>query len=656
MRAITSIMAVVVWTLLSTAAAAASDDIVVSHFEALQRIDFDKGTSSAEQKSRPSGSVALRFDALGRGFDLQLEPNTALLPPSSRVSLPSDVGVYRGHLAGNPDSWVRIVLDHGVPVGLVWDGEQLFAIEAPGDSAVTTDVPVIYRLADAYVVPGTMSCGTEASSGKGSAAYQKLVGELGSIVSAAPGAVKELKLGAIGDYEFTASKGANSESAILARLNNVDGIFSEQLGVQITVQELETYTSSGDPFTDTIDPNTLLTELGTYRSSTPAQNNQGLTHMFTGRNLDTSTVGIAYTGALCSSRFGAGLTQGDHTVTTDSLIAAHEIGHNFGAPHDGESGSACASEPETYLMAPSVSGSDQFSPCSITEMQDDIARASCITALPAVDMDVSLGSATTLLLGANTTLAFDAHNSGTLDATNVGVEFTLPTNVDLVSADATGGNCTSGGGMVSCTLGTVVGSDSRSVDLTVTPSSVGTDTLTATVTADTDDRPGNNQQVWQITVDPAVNLTIASTGTSTVAIDQFIVVDATIGNLSALDATDVALTVTFDDGLRADSANWTVGSCAVAPQRVDCQAASLPAGSDSALQLGIAGTATGTKHFTVTLSSSQADADPSDNGFDGTVKVTSADKENGGGGSGPLFLLLLALAGLAGGYRSRYFA
>ena len=56
------------------------------------------------------------------------------------------------------------------------------------------------------------------------------------------------------------------------------------------------------------------------------------------------------------------------------------------------------------------------------------------------------------------------------------------------------------------------------------------------------------------------------------------------------------------------------------------------------------------------LSSSQADADPSDNGFDGTVKVTSADKENGGGGSGPLFLLLLALAGLAGGYRSRYFA
>ncbi|MGA8203849.1 MAG: M12 family metallo-peptidase [Woeseiaceae bacterium] len=656
MRTIRSIAAIVVCVCLSRTAAAASDDVVVSHFESLQRLEVGKGAATAEQKPRSTDSITLSFDALGRSFDLQLEPNRALLPASSYAALPSEVGVYRGRLTGAPDSWARIVLDRGVPAGLIWDGEQLFAIEAPGDSAVTAAGPVIYRLADAYVVPGTMSCGTAAASGKGSVAYRKLVGELGTMVSQAPGAVKELRLGAIGDYEFTSSKGANSESAILARLNNVDGIFSEQLGVQITVQQLETYASPADPFTGTTDANALLVELGSYRRSTPAQNSQGLTHLFTGRNLDSSTVGIAYNGALCSSQYGAGLTQGDHTLTTDSLIAAHEIGHNFGAPHDGESGSACESTPETYLMAPSVNGSDQFSPCSIGQMQDDIAGASCITALPAVDMGISLNSTTMLLLGADTVLAFDAHNNGTLDATNVEVDITLPTNVDLVSVEATGGTCSSGAGAVSCVLGTVVGSGSRSVDLTVTASSVGTGSLTAAVSADTDDRPGNNQQVFDVTVDPAVNLAIAAAGTSTVAIDQSIVVDATIGNLSVLDATDVALTVTFDDGLRADSATWTAGSCTVAPQRVDCQAASLPAASDSALRLGIAGTAAGTKHFTATLSSSEADADLSDNGFDGTVKVTSAGKENGGGGSGPPLLLLLALAGFVRGYRSRNLA
>ena len=75
-----------------------------------------------------------------------------------------------------------------------------------------------------------------------------------------------------------------------------------------------------------------------------------------------------------------------------------------------------------------------------------------------------------------------------------------------------------------------------------------------------------------------------------------------------------------------------------------------------AVVIRIAGTAAGTKHFTATLSSSQVDIDLSDNGLDGTVKVTSADKQDGGGGSGPPFLLLLALAGLARSYRSRYFA
>lgn len=657
MRTMPSIAAFVATALLSAAAAAASDDIVVSHFEPLQRLVVDKGASTAEHKPQSTAPVGLRFDALGRSFDLRLEPNDALFPASSRGSIAGDIGVYRGHLAGNPDSWVRVVLDAGLPSGLIWDGEQLYAIEAPDDSAVTTDVPVIYRLADTYIAPGTMTCGADPYVGSGAAGYQKLIGELGGAVSRAPGAVDEIRLGVIGDYEFTSSKGANAESAILTRLNNVDGIYSEQLGVQITVQALETYTDAADPFSDTTAAEDLLVELGTYRQATPAQNSQGLTHLFTGRDLDSSTVGLAYIGALCSSRFGAALTEGDHSAMTDSLIAAHEIGHNFGAEHDGEAGSACESEPQTYLMAPSVNGSDQFSACSIDSMQDDIARASCITALPAVDMNISLNSATTLLLGADMDLEFDVSNGGTLDATNVGVDISLPINLGLVAVEASSGTCNTGAGTVSCALGTVAGSSNRSVTVSVEPSSVGTGTLTAIVSADTDDRPGNNQQTLQITVDPAVNLAIASAGTPTVTIDQAVVVGTTIGNLSVLDATGVVLAVTFDNGLRADSADWSAGSCTVAAQQIDCQAASLPAGSNSTLNLGITGTAAGTKHYTATLSSNEADADLADNGLDGTVRVTSPDKgDSGGGAAGPLFLLLLALFALSGGYRPRYFA
>src|SRR5690606_40314985 len=122
----------------------------------------------------------------------------------------------------------------------------------------------------------------------------------------------------------------------------------------------------------------------------------GLTHLFTGRDLDGTTVGIAYMDALCDARYGAGLTE----VTTrgtwyESLIAAHEIGHNFGAVHDGEPGKACASTPSgQFLKSANVNGIDTFSECSLSSMQPAIARASCIRPLPPADvaLDPDLGT------------------------------------------------------------------------------------------------------------------------------------------------------------------------------------------------------------------------------------------------------------------------
>jgi hypothetical protein len=38
-------------------------------------------------------------------------------------------------------------------------------------------------------------------------------------------------------------------------------------------------------------------------------------------------------------------------IRNTSGIAAHELGHNFNAPHDGEAG-ACATTAQTFLMAP----------------------------------------------------------------------------------------------------------------------------------------------------------------------------------------------------------------------------------------------------------------------------------------------------------------
>src|SRR5690606_19258344 len=253
---------------------------------------------------------------------------------------------------GKPGSWSRIVLADGLPRGLVRDGAALYALEVSD-----TGAPVIYRLEDLYVPPGSVSCATEGSDG--AALFGEVVGEAGKATKA--GAVSQISIAALGDYELFSRERHTSEVAILTRLNNVDGIFSEQVGVQIVVADEVVYADPPHPFSDTASARTFQDELAAYRRYDARQQGFALSHLFTGRKFDGNTVGIAYNGTLCDARWGAGLTRLGGNVTFDSLVAAHEIGHNFGAPHDGEQGTACATQTGDYLMSPWINGSNEFS-------------------------------------------------------------------------------------------------------------------------------------------------------------------------------------------------------------------------------------------------------------------------------------------------------
>lgn len=647
MKAFKWIAAGAVLLISSTLLAREPNSVIVSHYEPLQRLEIQADSIELGDAFRGAGPVTLKFDALGKAFALDLEPNAGLLSTTARKALADGIEVYRGGIAGKPDSWARIVVFNGLPRGLVWDGKEMFSIESPGDSALQISEPVIYRLADTTVLPGAMSCGSDSVSGNGAAVFSRLMGELGTAMAQGPGAISEINFSAIGDFEFTNAQGGDllAEAAIYDRLNRVDGIFSQQVGVQITVALVETHSNAADPFSDETDASLFLDELGLYRESMANHNSQGLTHLYTGRDLDGSTVGIAYTGALCRTRYGAGLSEGGIDPNFDSLIAAHEIGHNFGAPHDGEMGSACEAEPMTYIMAPMLNGSNQFSACSINEMADDIAAAACITPLPAVDVRVTLtGQVSTLLLGASTDLVYNVSNAGSVDATNVGADFAVPATLTVDSVSASAGSCSSGAGTVNCTIGDVPGFSSRTVTISVTPSSVGVGTLTATVTADVDDRPGNNQEDTQVTVDPAVDLAVSTPAAAAINLDQSTTVNTNLENRSAMDATGVTLSVSLNSGLRADSASWSIGTCTVTNQQVDCQAANFASQSNATLTFTVTGTTSGSRNYSVSLTSNEADANPTNNNANGVVTVTDPAAKKSGGATGVPFLCLLVLA------------
>ena len=254
----------------------------------------------------------------------------------------------------------------------------------PGRQAAA-DATLLYRFPDLRL-PGLVSHHplTPGSAGDDAPDYTDFIEHLRTLARGA-GAALVMPVTVVSDTQFTGDHGGDAAAVVVGRLNFVDGIYSSQLGTGLALWHHEILTDNG-PMTAT-DPNVLLeNQFRPWMSSGGGDDIPfaGLAHLFTGRNLDGSTVGIAYLGVLCNDFFGYGVDQNLSNDTTSSLVFAHELGHNFGAPHDGED--ACIDETFNGIMNPSINGSQEFSDCSITEMSDDVAAANCLIPNPDVEV------------------------------------------------------------------------------------------------------------------------------------------------------------------------------------------------------------------------------------------------------------------------------
>jgi len=619
----------------------------VQHAEPLRGLNI-AGRGGAAKPARGEPAV-VEFNAFSRDFALELEPNARLARGAARLG--ADAGAYRGTVAGKPRSWARIVLTPGGLSGLVFDGETLYGIDSGDVSAdAVDDAPAMFRLADVYFAPGELGCDVDgaAAAVDGEQAIAALEQEFAAL--AAAGAMLSLDLGAVADFEFSQAFGANAETALLTRLNNVDGIFSEQLGVQITVAEVDIFTSSDDPFTGTA-ANALLDQLARYRGATPSQEAQGLTHLFTGRNLDGSTVGIAFFGAVCATRsrfdarsFGAGLSQARAgNAVVDSLVAAHEVGHTFGAPHDGDVNGACASTPTVFLMAPRINGSSVFSACSIEEMQAEIAGAQCLTPIGPASVTVTFAApAGESFAGIAFTRNATVLNEGADTATGVTFTATAEPGLAIVAAEAGGASCTASQSEAACELGSLGGGAARGVALTLRSASVGTFGLTATAGAD-DGGAGDGFAAVTVTVKPLVDLVLSSGSLPGAALNASTTIEAAVANASNFAATSVAVTAALSAGLRLEQAALDGTPCTIGGQTFSCAARPLAAGATAALVVTATSVAAGSQQMTVSVSASEAERTPADNELAIAVMVSAPAAESGGGGGASSWLTLLAL-------------
>lgn len=634
--------------LLPTSAAAAGENgIRLNHGEPIEHLSMQM---SSPTHATDNAAATLRFQAMGREFVFRLQPNRSLLRAVGNSVDAERVEIYKGSISGAAHSWARFIIADELPQGVFFDGTTLYAVEAAVDASGGSE-PIVFRLEDLIIPPGMLQCGHVSHSQNASQLFHAVEGEAERASASAPGAVSAMDIGLVADYEFTNDKGSGTALEMIARMNIVDGIFSSQLGVQLNVTLTDSFPSSNDPFSDTTNPGLLIDEVVAFRVQSNEQKAAGLTHLFTGRDLDGSNVGIAYGNTLCHDRLGVGLTQGTHSTTMDALIAAHEIGHNFGAPHDGTSGSPCETTSTDYLMAPSINGSDEFSACSITEMQDDIANAACITPLPSTDIAVVAGSVPSdVFTDDNVNVTFDVDSIGTEDANNVTLDVTLPPNVTVNGVSATSGSCSTGAGTASCTLGTIAGGSGVTVTLDTTATAAGNASFTALGGADSDANANNNDATAAYSVTSAVDLAVLPAAAAQVALNAAITIRPVLENRSSLSATNVTLTITPDAGLRIDSISSPGGSCGIdAGGIASCQLATMSGQGSEPVDVRVTGIAEGSRSYTITATADETDRDLSNNDRAGQVTVgnppppPAPSEESGGGSFGWLSLLLLTL-------------
>lgn len=563
--------------------------------------------ATAAQKA---GSQAIRVGAFNRTFDLRLEDNARLLrgAPASMLQGTGTAQLLQGTIDGVPDSWVRLTQIDGSYRGAIWDGSELYFVEprsvigpmllSPLSGAASSSA--IYRLSDTQggVLEGSCAADASLSTRPGPLArYRKLVDELRSATSAQlPFAQREMEVSVVGDFEFTSSHGPNAVGEMLSLMNVVDGIFNSQVGVAIIPTDFVTFSSDTDPFTSSA-ASLLLNEFSQYRNSTPAVRDRGLAHLLTRRDLDGDTIGIAFRGALCESTAGVGLSQALFG-SASALIIAHELGHNFGAPHDGEAG-ACAGTPGgQFIMSPTLNNSSTFSSCSLQQMQPEIAGAACIVTARNRDVAITAPAEVRGVANQPFELAVNIASVGQASAVNVVVS----TFVFAQSVSLPGAMCTNNSGNISCVLQELPPGESRTLSMTLLRSAPMEFDVNVSVVSTNDSNPTNNSRTVRAIVgaDRDFNVAIAPQPLTVTRGAPFEMTFDITGT-GALPLSN--LTVDLDAVATVNSASIDDGTCGIT-QGVACTIASLPVGVTRRLRVQMVSNAIGTRFGAVQVTDS----------------------------------------------------
>ncbi len=284
---------------------------------------------------------------------------------------PEPVATFRGTLPGLPGSVVAGSLSAGgieawirLPDGAEWWVQPLAGVVAGAGPLQHA----LYAAAD--VPPSAERCGLEllADPYPTSGAFAPKDGG-----KAKGSALALAELGCDADYEYYTHWGsvAAVQSRIETVINTMNAQYEAEVGITHAITTILVRTSPTQPYTST-DAATLLNQFRNEWNTKQGAIQRDTTQLFTGKEIQGGTIGIAWVGVVCNLSYAYSLVQSDFTsafaYTTD--LSAHELGHTWDADH-------CNCP--TYTMNPYITGANTFHPTiSIPQILAYKSVASCV--------------------------------------------------------------------------------------------------------------------------------------------------------------------------------------------------------------------------------------------------------------------------------------
>ena len=186
------------------------------------------------------------------------------------------------------------------------------------------------------------------------------------------------------EYNQSVSDVENHNMAVINNVQaNYDDEFVDELMFNV-VQIFISTCSTCDPWTSSTNAGTLLNSFSTW-GPTGFSNQHDVACLWSDRNFNGSTIGVAWLDAVCGN-FRYNVLQ-DFTTNPNSLrvLVAHELGHNFGSGHD-PAGSGT-------IMAPSVVNTNIWSASSVNQINSYVNSINCLAPCPVGQPPVaSIGS------------------------------------------------------------------------------------------------------------------------------------------------------------------------------------------------------------------------------------------------------------------------